>query len=128
MRWIAMSVMLSLVVLVRADSEPEPKPVAPPKADIRGKVEARMFFKGKAEQGTLRIVGTKEKDTQYDQAVVTVPSTAKIYTWKGGKKVDAKYDDIKKGDLVQVTFTGDIRESFPIQATASEVLILPAKK
>jgi hypothetical protein len=126
MRFLAMSVVLSLTVVLRADSEPEPKPVAPPKADIRGKAERVTALKG--EQGSLHIVGTKEKDTQYDQAVVTVPATAKVYRWKGGKKVDAKFADIKKGDLVQASFTGDIRESFPIQATATEVVILPATK
>jgi hypothetical protein len=121
MRYVAFSLLLGLVAVVRADSEPEPKPVAPPKADIRGEVESITGDR-------LRIVGTKEKDTQHDQAVVTVPRTAKVYLWKGGKKVAAKFADIKKSDLVQAIFTGDIRESFPIQATASEVLILPAKK
>lgn len=122
MGWLALGIGL-------VAQEPEPKVVPPPKADIRGKVESIMELKGRAVIGSLRIVGVKEKDTQYDQAVVRILGTTKFYRWKDGKTVNAQLADIKAGDAVQAVFTGPVAESFPVQATASEVILLaPAKK
>ncbi|MFQ3651857.1 MAG: DUF3221 domain-containing protein [Gemmataceae bacterium] len=130
MRLLTIGLLLVSALMVRAypEPQPEPKEVPPPKADIRGNVEMLTVLKGRGVLGSLRIVGSKEKDTQYDQAVVRVPSTAKIYLWKDGKKVEAKFADLKKGDTVQAIFTGPVAESYPVQATAGEVLILPTKR
>ena len=76
----------------------------------------------------MLVEGKKEKDTGYDKASVTIRTGAKIYWWKGGKKVEAKFSDIKDGCVVQCLFVGGVRESYPVQATAGEVLILSAPK
>ena len=117
------------LALTAADKpDPEPKPVAPPKADIRGKVEKVIAGKAKGIVGSILVEGAKEKDTAYDKAAVTLTSKTKFYKWEDGKKKDAKFSDLKVGTLVQCNFTGPVAESYPVQATASEVLILPAKK
>ncbi len=119
------------LALLGADrSEPEPVRKAPPKADVRGKVTSVVGLRARDLVGRIRVEGVKEKDTQYDKAVVTIPSKAKLYRWVGGKKVPAKFGEIKVGSKVQCVFDGPVAESYPVQARAGEVLILedPAKK
>ena len=111
-------------------AEPEPKPVAPPKADIRGTVSEVSGLKARGLIGRMLVEGKKEKDTQYDKASVTLPMGVKIHKWQGGKKVEVAFKDIVPGCVVQCVFDGPVAESYPVQARASEVLILsfPKKK
>ncbi len=119
---------LILTMTAAEKPDPEPKPVAPPKADIRGKIESLAGLKAKGLVGSIRVEGDKEKDTDYDKAAVRLTTATKFYEWKDGKKKAAKFADLKVGTRVQCVFTGPVAESYPVQATASEVLILPAKK
>jgi beta-N-acetylhexosaminidase len=119
------------LALVAADkAEPEPKKVAPPKADVRGEVKKVTGLRAKDLVGNVLVEGSKEKDTQHDKASVTLTSKTKIYLWADGKKKDAKFTDVKEGSKVQCVFTGPVAESYPVQARASEVIILeePKKK
>jgi hypothetical protein len=127
---IAMKTLLVLVVVaILGGDKDDPEPAkAPPKADIRGKVTTVAALKAKGLVGRIRVEGKKEKDTGYDDAMVTIPSTAKIYLWEAGKKKDAKFSDIKRGTRVQCVFTGPVTRSIPPQARASEVLILEQPK
>ena len=59
---------------------------------------------------------------------MTLTSKTKFYKWEDGKKKDAKFSGLKAGNLVQCVFMGPVREPYPVQATAGEVLILLAKK
>ncbi len=112
------------LVLVPLFPDPEPK-TPPPKADVRGKI---MEIETRQGIGRLLIEGKAEKDTQHDKASVRVLATTKIYFWVDGKKKEAKADDLKKGAIVQAVFKGPVAESYPVQATAGEILILqPAK-
>jgi Protein of unknown function (DUF3221) len=120
---------LAAVVCARAD-DPEPAKKAPPKASIRGKVSSVTAVKVKGLVGRMSVDGKKEKDTEHDRASVKLTPTTKFYKWVDGKKKDAKFADVKKGSVVQCTFVGPVLESYPVQATAGEVLILeePKKK
>jgi hypothetical protein len=127
----AVSLFVVALALVAADkTEPEPKKVAPPKADVRGEVTKVVGLRAKDRVGNVLVEGAKEKDTQYDKASVTLSSTTKFYKWVDGKKKDAKFADVKEGCKVQCVFTGPVAESYPVQATASELIILeePKKK
>jgi hypothetical protein len=53
---------------------------------------------------------------------------AKVYKWVNGKKTAATSADIKVGSKVQCVFTGPINTTNPIQASASEVIILQERK
>jgi hypothetical protein len=119
------------LALVAADKdEPEPKKVAPPKADVRGVVTKLTGLRAKNLVGNVLVEGAKEKDTQHDKASVTLKSSTKFYKWVGGKKKDAKFADVKEGSKVQCVFDGKVLESYPVQATATELIILeePKKK
>jgi hypothetical protein len=117
------------LVCARAD-DPEPAKKAPPKASIRGKVSSLTVVKAKRLVGVMSVDGKKEKDTEHDRASVKLTPTTKFYKWVDGKKKDAKVADVKKGSVVQCNFVGPVAESYPVQATAGEVLILeePKKK
>ena len=127
----AMLLGLSMACLLAADPEPEPK-TKPPKADVRGKIQSSILNpRGKVKVGTTGMIlveGTKEKDTQHDKASVRLTKATKVYRWVDGKKKEAKLEDLKKGATVQADFTGPVAESYPVQATAKEVLILESPK
>ena len=121
--------LLALALLMGADkAEPEPKPAKPPKADIRGTAKDVAGLRARGLVGRMLVEGKKEKDTGYDKASVTIRTGAKIYWWKGGKKVEAKFSDIKDGCVVQCLFVGPVDTSLPVKALASEVLILSTPK
>jgi hypothetical protein len=110
-------------------ADPEPPPSTPGKADIRGMVTAIAPLGSKLYLGRLTVEGKKEKDTVHEKASVLVRRAAKVYLWKGGKKVDATFDDIKVGCKIQCTFIGTAAGTTPPTGRAVEVIILgPAKK
>jgi beta-N-acetylhexosaminidase len=117
---------LALAADDKADVEPAKK--APPKADVRGEITSLTPSRVRGTLGSIRVEGAKEKDTEHDKAVVRLPSTAKFFKWDNGKKVEAKFADLKVGSKVQCVFTGPVAESYPVQATGSEVIILEAPK
>ncbi len=109
-----------------ADVEPAAKL---PKADVRGVVKDVGGLRAKDYVGRMTVEGKKEADTSYDAAVVLMKNDTKFYRWAGGKKTEAKFGDIANGCTVQCVFTGGVDDSKPVQAQASEVIILaPAKK
>jgi beta-N-acetylhexosaminidase len=118
---------LAVVVLLGADrADPEPA-TKPPRADVRGKVTQVTALRARGLVGSLLVVGVKEKDTSHDRASVRLTSETKFHRWAAGKKQAAKFTDIKVGVKVQCVFIGPVAESYPVQARASEVLILDGK-
>ncbi len=108
-------------------ADPEPPKTAPPKADIRGVVKLVAPLKSKAYLGRVTIEGKKEDDTKRDKAAVMVAAAAKVYKWVGGKKVEARFEDIKPGCKVQCDFTAGPATSVALMRT-SEILILESPK
>lgn len=96
--------------------------------DIRGTVTEIMVYPptGRGEPGTavggILVEGESGPDTAYDRAWVTVDSETRIYRQPGGER--AYFNDLQRGTRVEVTFSGPVMESYPVQATASEVVIL----
>ena len=124
----ALLFVVALALVAADEAEPKKKlDATPPKADVRGLVTSVNALKGKDLVGKIRVEGKREKDTGYDKALVTLTTATKIYFWDGEKK-EAKFTDLKAGIKVQCTFTGTVLESYPVQARASEVLILPEEK
>jgi hypothetical protein len=112
----------------RKKEEPGPKKDAPPKADVRGKVESAFGVKERGVVGRLLIKGVKEADTAYDQAWVKVTTATKLYRFSGGKRAAAAFSDVKTGDRAQAVFTGPVVEGAQPQATASEVMVIEPEK
>ncbi len=96
--------------------------------DIRGRVTEIMVTTPSGAEGPVPMVGKmlvegeKEPDTNYDRAWVTVTPDTRIYRGPDGERV--YFTAVRRGALVEVVFTGPVMESYPVQATASEVRIL----
>ena len=102
------------------------------KVDIRGLITQASPAKEDAQKkgllGSIRVEGAKEKDIGYDKASVRVTDKTKIEKLVGKERKPARFDDLKKGCKVQALFTGPVAESYPVQATAKEILILEEAK
>jgi endonuclease/exonuclease/phosphatase family metal-dependent hydrolase len=98
--------------------------VAP--ADIRGKITSLNRANAERERvvGTLLIEGVKESDTNVDRASVSVTKETRIVDRRGKERGTATFDDLKTGQKVEVRFLGPVMQSYPVQATASEIVIL----
>lgn len=111
-----------------AASEPEPGPTHPAGAtprlgakpqpagpDIRGRIT-------RIDTSSILVEGSLESDTRYDRASVRITGDTKIVRTRGGETVP--FAELEVGDLVEASFTGAVAESYPVQATAAEVVVL----
>jgi endonuclease/exonuclease/phosphatase family metal-dependent hydrolase len=98
------------------------------KTDIRGRITnvQRANTDGGNDQllGTLLIEGVKEADTNFDQASVRVTNETQIFDARGKERKQASFEALKAGQKVEARFTGPVMESYPVQATAGELVIL----
>jgi hypothetical protein len=93
------------------------------RADIRGTVTS-VTPSETLNLGSVLIEGAKEKDTSVDKARITVTSRTRIYRLENGKPVKAGFDALAVGERAQALFSGPVLESYPVQATASEIVVL----
>lgn len=100
----------------------------PAKADIRGTIKKVTALGLKDVIGSIMVDGMKEKDTEYDKAFVRITKKTKIEKLEGKERKPATFKDLKEGAVVEAVFDGPVAESYPVQAIAGAVLILPAKK
>jgi hypothetical protein len=77
--------------------------------------------------GTLLMEGRKDKDTEYDKAMVKVTKATRIFQQVGGDLKPASFDDLKPGVKLEIQFQGPVNESFPVQATAGKIVIIPGR-
>src|SRR6476469_10320018 len=63
--------------------------------------------------GTVLLEGRKDKDTEYDKAMVKVTKATRIFKLIGGDLKEASFDDLKPGVKMEIQFSGPARESFP---------------
>jgi len=70
--------------------------------------------------GTITVEGSKDNGAMYDKAVVFVSQDTKIY-------LDdlVPFDSLEVGMYVCVFFEGPVRESYPVQADARQINIVP---
>lgn len=118
----ALVLMLGALGLLAGCGEPEPEPVT---ADIRGVITA-LTPAGEpgAGLGSVRIEGAKLPDTRYDKASVRITSETRVFQQLGDFRRPLTFADLALGDKVEARFTGPVADSYPVQATASEVVIL----
>ena len=105
---------------------PVPTATAPNTAayDIKGNISDVQAATQEGQLGRIRVEGEKIQGNKYTRAVVTITQDTRIREQKDGQLVDATFEALEFGELVQVTFSGPVLESFPVQAGASEVIIL----
>ncbi|WP_416150679.1 DUF3221 domain-containing protein [Salipaludibacillus sp. HK11] len=70
--------------------------------------------------GSIQVKGPDENGAIHTEAVVTITPDTKIYL---NDLTD--FASLEVGMYVNVFFEGDVRESFPVQATAKQVNIIP---
>ncbi len=73
---------------------------------------------------TIRIEGEKIAGNRYDKAVVAVSKSTRILEKTPDGYVPATCDDLQFGALVTAKFTGPVLESYPVQASAAEIVLL----
>lgn len=96
-------------------------------ADIRGAVTSLTRADPSAGGdvlGSLLVEGALEADTGFDRASVTVTAQARIFQQEGTTYRAVGFDALRVGQRVQARFTGPVAESYPVQATAEEIVIL----
>ncbi len=97
-------------------------------ADIRGNItviqKADLQSRERGIIGTVLIEGVLEKDTEFDRALVTITNKTRILEQEGQVSRSKTFDDLRAGQKVQALFTGTVLESYPVQATAIEIVIL----
>lgn len=97
-------------------------------ADIRGTItdiyQADAQSREEGIVGSVLIEGVIEEDTEFDRASVTITDKTRIFEQKGQERLPVTFDSLKIGQRVQARFTGGVLESYPVQATASEIVIL----
>jgi hypothetical protein len=96
-------------------------------SDVRGKVTSISVGATNPVLGTVLIEGKVEKDTSVDKASARVTAKTSIFRMEDGKKVAGKFSDLKVGQTVEASFTGAVSESYPVQGTASEIVILQTR-
>jgi hypothetical protein len=100
-------------------------------ADIRGKITnvspAPLSNSGNI-LGSILIEGAKERDTGIDKAMTRVVARTRLFKMQDGKKVEARFEDLKVGQTVEATFAGPVAESYPVQGAAAEIVILAQAK
>lgn len=124
MRHTLLPALVALVVTVAATAEEK-------KVSIRGlpaSVSPANDDQKKAGiLGTVLIEGQKDKDTEYDKAMVKVTKATKIFRKVGKDLKPASFGDLRPGLNMEIQFQGPVAESFPVQATAGKIVILPGR-
>jgi len=120
----AVAVLLAGLTLIAAG---RPAPAQMEKMDVKGKVtKFNPANEAQKAQGLLAVIlveGKKTPTTENDKASVKVTDKTKIWKQVGDKKQPATVADLKQGAEVSVRFTGPVLESYPVQATAGELII-----
>lgn len=73
--------------------------------------------------GTLRIEANPREESGSAKAQVRVRDGVAILERSG---ITRRFEDIRQGQIVSAWFTGPVAESYPVQATASVIVIEPA--
>ena len=119
--------LLILIAALLAGCEAKSTASATPSTDydIQGNI-TQIMRDGlpKGVFGYLRIEGEKAAGNRYDKAVVAVTKSTRIWEKKGNAYVPATWDDLLWSATVTAKFTGPVRESYPVQADAAEIVIL----
>jgi hypothetical protein len=97
--------------------------------DIRGTVGDILLTPDVPDsRAFVRVEGEKHPDTRYKIADVVVTSQTSIYRRAGENRVVVPLDSLRKGQQVEVYFSGDVSGEIPVQAKAGEITIIgPAK-
>lgn len=113
---LTLTLLLGLGLTACAPTPPSESP------SIRGEVtSAELDADAEGDAGSILVEGEIEEDTSFDKASVRITQDTQVFAEDGTL---AAAGDISVGQRVEVWFTGPVAESYPVQATASDVRIL----
>ena len=107
------------------DFDEEPEPMSLEDVDIRGEIssyEAVESDNGVVAQ--ILVEGQIEGDTSFDRALVIITTRTVIIEPGVATFAPITFRDLTPGRRVQIQFTGPVAESYPVRATALQVVIL----
>lgn len=94
------------------------------KLDIRGEITELGLLDSVDNLAVIRVEGQVEEDTLNDKAIVTVTKETKIYLKESGDTKEVDVSALEKGNRVEIHFIGEVRESYPLQTSAKDIVIL----
>ena len=99
--------------------------LASTKADITGRIVQIIQPWKQGTRGSILVdVEVKRPEGTFtDKYVVTIKDDTAIFRREGDKQLKAAAEDLAVGQEVQVWFVGPVRESFPMQVDARQVVI-----
>jgi hypothetical protein len=113
-----------------------PNQLTPPNLDAQVDIRGTILNINPAQAnsnilGTIYVEGPLYEDTFYDKASIKITSSTLIYQVdnqlsSNDQFVQIPFSVLQTGMMVEVTFTGPVLESYPVQATAKKVLVLDA--
>lgn len=113
-----------------------PNQLTPPNSDAQVDIRGTILNINPAQVnsnilGTIYVEGPLYEDTFYDKASIKITSSTLIYQVdnqlsSNDQFVQIPFSVLQTGMMVEVTFTGPVLESYPVQATAKKVLVLDA--
>jgi hypothetical protein len=105
---------LVLLLMSRGDAAPNGPP------SIRGTITSLTPIAG---QGVILVEERPRDQAGSNKASVTVNAATRIYRGRVSASTKASFSDLQAGRLVEVWFAGPVLTSYPVQATASVILI-----
>jgi hypothetical protein len=91
---------------------------------IRGSITNRSAGAGGDLVGSVLVEGQVEADTSFDKASIAVTAKTQIFEQVGSERRPATFEALQVGRTVEAWFEGPVAESYPVQATASAIVIL----
>jgi hypothetical protein len=105
---------IALLVMARSDAAPSGSP------SIRGTITSVSPLAG---QGVILVEDRPQDRAGSDKASITVNAATRIYRGRIGASTRGSFGDLRNGRIVEVWFAGPVLTSYPVQATASVILI-----
>ena len=105
---------IAQVLISRADAAPNGPP------SIRGTITSVSPLAG---QGTVMVEERPQDQAGSAKASVTVNASSRTYRGRVSAATKASFSDLRLGQLVEVWFDGPVLTSYPLQATASVIVI-----
>jgi hypothetical protein len=103
-----------IVFMARADAAPSGSP------SIRGTITSVTPLAG---QGVVLVEERPQDRGGSEKASVTVNGATRIYRGRISASTRGSFSDLRTGQLVDVWYEGPVLTSYPLQATASVILI-----
>jgi len=107
----------------------EQEPYKPPPIDIQGTIKkitpSDVSGQEQGAAGSILVVADETSGSTYDKASITITSDTTIWRPMGEGKDFITFADLREGDYVIVDLTGPVAESYPVQATAADIEVMP---